>query len=260
MATYQQFYENRVDGNYLADSPSLPLQSHYYYRDLKCFIDEYGLVGIRCLEIGSGIGRFQDMVDDYWGADVSAGLGVNYHKNYVVHGGNGYPLPSESFEAIWTLFAYEHFPDLQAGMLEIKRLLKPGGLVFFAPAWQCRPWGGQGYAVRPYGSLRWWERFIKASILWRDSLLWRSLNLFPKRLFWHLLFLFGCRPKSIRFSRISPNYEVFWGPDSDACNSIDPHDALLWFLGHGFRCLSHRDFLSAFLVRTGPLICQKEWT
>ena len=91
MATYQQFYENRVDGNYLADSPSLPLQSHYYYRDLKCFIDENGLAGKRCLEIGSGIGRFQDMVDDYWGADVSAGVGVNYHKNYVVHGGNGYP-------------------------------------------------------------------------------------------------------------------------------------------------------------------------
>ena len=259
MTAYTRFYEGRADGNYLADNPSESTKSHYYYQDLKRFVDGNELWGKKCLEIGSGIGRFQNVVDDYWGVDIAESLRKFYHKNYVASAGQRYPFPSESFDAIWTLFVYEHLQDLQVGMLEIKRLLKPGGLVFFAPAWQCRSWGGQGYAVRPYGSLGWREKLIKATIPFRDSIIWRSFNLFPKRLFWHLLFLVGYRPGIMRFRKIIPNYEIFWGPDSDACNSIDPHDALLWFLANGFTCLSHPDPLSVFLVRTGPLICQRDY-
>lgn len=34
--------------------------------------------------------------------------------------------------------------------------------------------------------------------------------------------------------------------DSDACNSLDIHDAILWFESNGFSCLSHPMHFKAF--------------
>lgn len=64
--------------------------------------------------------------------------------------------------------------------------------------------------------------------------------------------------EDIRYRRLNPNYQVYWTGDSDACNSIDPHDAILWFLSHGFECLSHPNGLFTFLVRNGRLIFRKK--
>ena len=209
MLTYAQFCENRAEVKYFADDLPESPQSHYCHEGLWSFFDDNGLSSKKCLGIGSGVGRFQGMLAVYWGVDVSESLRKFCHKIHCVSVGRFYPLPSESFGAIWTLFVYEHLQDLQLGILEIKRLLKPAGLVFFAPAWQCRSWGGQGYWVRPYGRLRWWEMPIKATIPLRDSMIWRSINLFSKRLFWHLIFLAGCRLGVMRFTEKIPNHEIF---------------------------------------------------
>lgn len=50
------------------------------------------------------------------------------------------------------------------------------------------------------------------------------------------------------------NYERFWQSDSDAVNSMDPYEAILWFTSRGHTCLSHRTCLSRFFVRTGALV------
>ncbi|WP_343231963.1 class I SAM-dependent methyltransferase [Tahibacter amnicola] len=59
---------------------------------------------------------------------------------YRVTEGTRYLFEDASFDAIRTITVYAHIPHWQEAMLEIKRLLKPGGVVYFAPAWQCRTW------------------------------------------------------------------------------------------------------------------------
>lgn len=141
--------------------------------------------------------------------------------------------------------------------MEIKRLLKSNGVVLFVPAWQCRPWAAEGYAVRPYSDFGLKGKLIKASIPIRDSIMWRSVFILPKRLY-YLKFAFGYKYIDIRHKKLKPNYGVFWTPDSDACNHIDPHDAILWVASHGFECLSHPMHLSGFLVCSDALVFRKK--
>ncbi len=46
----------------------------------------------------------------------------------------------------------------------------------------------------------------------------------------------------------------YWTADADAVNSMDPYEAILWFVTRGDACLSHPTPWSQFLVRTGGLI------
>ncbi len=257
MCDYKSFYDKRRSETYGNDYKKFHAEDHPSYIELKHFIDQFHLRGKKCLEIGSSGGFFQDMVEDYCGTDVADCLKEYYHKPYKVANGPHYPFEDEMFDAIWTIAVYEHIPELQIAMLELKRLLKPGGVLFFAPAWQCRPWAAEGYAKRPYGNLRWKGKLIKAIIPLRNSILWRSFFIFPKRIVRHLLFLLHYRYTTIYYNKLKANYEKFWVNDSDACNSIDPHDAILWFWSHGFECLSHPTTLKAFFVQTGPLILRK---
>lgn len=258
MKDYLSFYDDRRHETYSHNYKTLRAEDHSYYKGLKNFVKRYQLGDKRCLEIGSSVGVFQDLVEDYWGTDVAESLAEYYHKPYRVAQNSLYPFEDEMFDAIWTITVYEHIPDLQQAMLEIDRLLKPGGMVFFAPAWQCRPWAANGYAVRPYGDFDWKGKLIKASIPLRNSVIWRSIFLFPKRFWHHLLFLLGYEFKKIKYKKLTPNYDMYWTSDSDACNSIDPHDAILWFLSRGFECISHPLHLKAFFVRTGVLIFRKQ--
>ena len=257
MSDYKSFYDERRHQTYAHDYRSMRAEDHSFYGEVTAFIDRFRLKDKRCLEIGSSGGYFQDLVDDYWGTDIAENLAQYYHKPYRVSRGPHYPFDDEMFDAIWTIAVYEHIPELQEAMLEIPRLLKPGGVVLFAPAWQCRTWAADGCAVRPYGDFGWKGKLIKASIPIRNSVLWRSLFIFPKRIVRHLLFLSGQKVDAIRYQKLKANYDVYWTSDSDACNAIDPHDAILWFLSHGFECLSHPTHRAAWLVRTGAVIFRK---
>ena len=232
---YRSFYEQRRSENYGDGYAHIRAEDHTGYQRLRKFIDQHDLAGKRCLEVGSSGGHFQDMVEDYYGIDLSEELTRRYHKNYArVRDDGTYPFDDEMFDGIWSFAVHEHIPDLQQAMLEIVRITRPGGVVFFWPAWQCRPWMADGHTVRPYGDLGLKGKLIKASIPLRNSVAWRSLFVFPKRVFRHLLFLAGYRFERIRYRPIKANWETFWDSDSDACNSIDPHDAVLWFESHGF--------------------------
>ncbi len=246
MDRYRAFYDERRKDTYAHDYDKFKAEEHPSFSELKAFIDRFHLKNKRCLEIGSSGGFFQDMVDDYSGTDISEGLGKYYHKTYKVGEDGAYPFGDEDFDCIWTITVYEHIPKLQKALWEIKRMLKPGGLVFFAPAWHCRPWASGGYNIRSYRDLNLRGKIVKASIPIRNNLLWRSI------------FIFGYKFTNIRYKKIKPNYEKYWGADSDACNQMYSHDAILWFLCNGFSCLSHETNRSILFVRSTSLIFQKK--
>lgn len=255
---YKTFYDERRHQTYAHDYTKTRPEEHSCYKELRDYVEAYALSkDKKCLEIGSSGGFFQDMVEDYYGTDIAHSLAQHYHKPYRVAEGPDYPFDDQTFDAIWTISVFEHIPHLQQSLLEIKRLIKPGGVVFFAPAWQCRSWAADGYAVRPYSDFGLKGKLVKASIPLRDSAIWRGLFIFPKRMWRHLSFCLGKRYTRVLYKKLTPNYKTFWTSDSDACNHIDPHDAILWFASHGFDCLSHPFHRKALMVRTGALIFKK---
>ena len=254
---YKSFYGSRRKETYGDAHSARTADQHVHHGVLQSLVEKHGLKDKTCLEIGSGGGMFQDVVEDYHGTDISEDVSNRYHKPYKVAQGTRYPFDDEAFDGIWTIAVYENITNLQEAMLEIRRLLKPGGICLFMPAWQCRSWAADGYCVRPYGDFGLKGKLVKASIPLRDSILWRGAWMFPKRLVRHIAFKLGRRFERLRYQKIAANYEIYWVSDSDACNHIDPHDAILWFESNGFECLSHPMDLAAFLVRTGPVVVRK---
>jgi len=177
----QKFYQN-IDRDTVYSSETNPTR-HPFYRMLVDFIAKYDLKGSKLLEIGSSKGLFQNLVADYIGLDIFANLSRYYHRNFVVASGSHLPFSSESFEGIFTYATHEHIPELEKALKEIIRILKPGGICLFAPAWHTRSWFAKGYQVRPYSKLIFKEKIIKFSIRFRDCFLFRWSFIFCRRLF-----------------------------------------------------------------------------
>jgi 2-polyprenyl-3-methyl-5-hydroxy-6-metoxy-1,4-benzoquinol methylase len=254
---YLNFYEKNRSINYGHDYNNYVTENDSHYNELMYFIDKYSLKDSKVLEIGSSGGFFQDIVEDYSGTDVSKLLAKHFHKRYRVATGTTFPFDDQEFDAIFTFDTFEHIPHLQEAMLDTVRMLKPGGMILFQPAWQCRSWAAEGYPVRPYGDFNFIGKLIKLSIPIRNSFIYRSIKLFPKRLYRHLAYFFGKKFDVIRYKKLKPNYKVFWMSDSDACNHIDMHDAILWFRSYGFKCLTYPTHIKQLFAKNGGIVFQK---
>jgi len=154
----KEFY----DREYLGERYSLTVnpEEHSFYPILIQFIEHFGLKDKRCLEVGCGRGAFQDIVDNYVGVDISSTVGQYFHKPFFTASAAQLPFQEKSFDAIWSYAVLEHVPEPEKALDEMRRVLKPGGLLLLEPAWQCRPWTADGYPVRPYSDFGWWGKLI----------------------------------------------------------------------------------------------------
>jgi len=134
------------------------------------------------------------------------------------------------FDAIWTITVIEHVPEPEKALSEIRRVLKPGGLLFFAPAWHTRPWFSEGLPVRRYCDLEFKLKLKKAFIPIRDFKLFRIINVLLKRIKSFLRLSLSRKPLKFRYIKLNPNYETYWMSDYDAFNSMDQYEAIVWFL------------------------------
>jgi SAM-dependent methyltransferase len=250
--TDHAFYEREYAGEKYRNPATL--ETSAFAPLLKQFISQYSLEGSRCLEVGCGNGVFQDAVPRFFGADLSLVAGRELHKPFCQTDATELAFASDSFDAVWSFAVLEHIARPESTLEELRRVLRDGGLLLLCPAWQCRPWAAQGYSVRPYRELPWKAKLVKLSIPLRDSVAFRALHIFPGRLAALAAHALARRPTRLRYRPLNPNYETFWTSDSDAAASIDPYQAILWFVSRGDQCLNYPTTVSQFLVRTGALV------
>jgi len=165
------------------------------------------------------------------------------------------PFHDNSFDAAWTIWVLEHVPSPESALREMRQMVKPGGLILLEPAWFCTSWAADGYAVRPYGDFSLAGKLTKASLPIRESALFQVSYVMPIR----AVRLFAANltpgPTAFHYTRLTPNYRKYWVPDSDAVNSLDPYEAVLWFESRGDRCVNCPVGFGKFRLGPGaPLI------
>lgn len=202
---------------------------------VEAFVTEHELEDKRILDIGAGRGHLQDLVKDYTALDISASARRYFHKPFVLGSATAMPFADGTFDAAWSIWVLEHVPNPEQALLEMRRVLKDQGLLFLLPAWHCTPFAAQGYPWRPFNDLGIRGKIVKASIPFRIFLSYYAI--FPVRLTRHLQWMFQRQPTRLRYGKMEPNYDYYWGPDSDAVNSLDQHEVFLWFASRGDLCV-----------------------
>lgn len=219
---------------------------------VRRFVDTYDLHDAKVLEVGSGEGYLQDMVTDYTGLDISRTAARHYHKPFVAGTATALPFDAATFDAIWSIWTLEHIPNPEAALLEMRRVVKPGGLLYVWPAWNTPTWAAQGYAARPYADLDIWGKAIKASLPLRSSVPFWLLTAVPSRALRSMVAWTG--PTQLHYRRLTPNYAEYWQADSDAVASLDALEMRRWYESRGDACLNClTSFLQYVLVRPGEL-------
>ena len=140
---------------------------------------------------------------------------------------------------IWTVWTLEHVPNPERALQEMRRVVKPGGYLLLIPAWNNSSWAAQGYGVRPYSDFGLAGKLIKASLIVRGSAVYQYACLVSARTIRRTLWTYNDGgPTEFRYRRLTPNYDEYWDQDSDAINSLDPHEMMLWHLSRGDECLN----------------------
>jgi SAM-dependent methyltransferase len=214
------------------------------------FVKQFNLSEREVLEIGSGRGYLQDIAKNYTGLDISPSVARFYHNKFVLGSATAMPFADDIFDGVWSIWVFEHVPNPEQAFREARRVTRDNGVLFLLPAWDCTPWAAEGYPVRPYSDFAAAGKIIKASIPLRTSPPVLAMSKLPNRLARKLVAQFG--PTKLRYRRLTPNYEKYWMPDSDAVNSIDRYEAMLWFRSRGDECLNCDD--AALSIAPMPLI------
>ncbi len=216
------------------------------------FAQRYGLGNKKVLDVGSGRGYLQDVVNHYTGLDISPSAKRFYHKPFIVGSATFMPFSDNAFDSAWTLFVLEHVDNPEAALAEMRRVVKDGGVLFLAPAWDVSPWASAGYPVRPYSDLGPGAKAIKASIP-VHSYFW-AISKPPVRLTRYAAWRASGGATHLHYRRLTANYKHYWMADSDAVNSLDRYELALWFLSRGDECLNCEGNLDGLMAENDALL------
>lgn len=213
------------------------------------------------MEIGSGNGMFQDEFANYLAFDYSLAALKDYidPRHYRVCGSaEKLPFQSDCADVILTRATLEHVARPELAFAEILRVLKPGGVGYVFPAWNCQQWNCDGIPVRPFHDLTWPQKMTKLTIPLRSTLVWKASFRLIWRLFRALTYWLKPGPTELKYKSLKPNYEVFWMSDSDACASLDSFDGALFYRSRGCEILYPGPSLfRQLMMRHEPVIFKK---
>jgi len=220
-------------------------------------VDHTGVVA----ELGCGRAAFHYLAERYCyiGLDISFEVLSRYMapRNAIQADIENLPVASGSVDFALSVATLEHVPHPEYALAEIHRILKPGGVVFLAPAWFCRPWAANGLGIRGYRELGLADKLRKALIPLRNNLLWRSAFVIPRRLFREIQFSWPSGLWRFRYTRLNPNLTEYIYTDCDAFSSLDPHEAVLLFLRWGYEVPSASSFFRRLFLRHVPVVVRK---
>ncbi len=219
------------------------------------FVRSHRLEDKRVLDVGAGRGYLQDMVANYTGLDISATARRYFHKTFIHASATDMPFRDGEFDALWSIWVLEHIPNPESALLEMRRVVKPGGLILLAPAWNCASWAADGYVVRRFRDLGLEGKLTKLTIPTRRSAAFQLLYRVPIRGLRALAAATG-GPTTFHYRRLTPNYKHYWVADSDAVNSMDAYETALWFESRGDKCLNCPRGVSALFAPNAPLVIQ----
>jgi SAM-dependent methyltransferase len=241
--------ESEYETKYVRESEAMA-KLYRVEEKVSAFVKRFNLGDRPVLEIGSGRGYLQDVAENYTGLDISPAVARFYHKKFILGSATAMPFPDDSFDGVWSIWVFEHVPNPEQGFYEMRRVTRDNGVLFLFPAWNSTSWAAEGYEVRPYSDFDLIGKLIQASIPMRSSALFGVMSLVPNRIVRNLVSRFG--PTRLRYRRLTPNYEKYWVVDSDAVNSIDSHEGMLWFVSRGDECLNCEE--PSVLMGFTPLI------
>ena len=245
---YDRVYRERRTADFRTPS------EHFAYQELSQFIEAFDLRTQKCLEVGCGRGEFQDLVEDYTGVDLSRSAARCLRKPFVPSDAARLPFEDRRFDAVWSIAVLEHLPEPDVALMEMRRVLRPGGLLFLKVAWHCRPWICEGIPVRSYADLSLRQRWIKATLPVRECWPVRAAEYGCRRILRLLSAMVRPSPWSLSFQRLPASYERFWMADSDAVVSLDSFDVIMWFRSRRDKVLSHPSLDAALVSRSEPLV------
>jgi len=254
---YQQTAPERqpaseYETKYLQVATSAAASEHIEER-VRSFADQYGLRQKPVLDVGSGRGYLQDIVEDYTGLDIAPSVRRFYHKKFVLASATAMPFADDTFDGLWSIWVLEHVPNPEQALRECRRVTRDGGVMLLLPAWNCTSWAADGYEVRPYSDFGFAGKIIKATIPVRSSHRFRILTRLSDRLIRYVASCFG-GPTTLHYQRLTPNFKEYWQPDSDAVNSVDRHEVMLWFQSRGDECLNCDGAEGSVLMRRQPAL------
>jgi SAM-dependent methyltransferase len=231
-------------------------REYHIREDLEAFVRQQGFQDKKALEVGAGSGYLQDVMANYTGLDISPTAKRFFKKPYVLGSATALPFRDGEFDIVWSIWVLEHVPNPEQALREMRRVVKPHGFIYLRPTWNCVAWSADGYDVRPYSDFGMEGKIIKASIPLRSSPTFHRTCALPIRVLRTLSVWASNSPSTLHYRRLIPNYEKYWGPDSDAVGSIDSQEAYLWFASRGDECLDWPGLLASTFQRVPdrPLI------
>ena len=120
---YESFYSEQYKGERYGNT--YDLKKHAFYKTIKEWIEMHPDFQKKSfLEIGSGRGALQNIVDNYTGIDFSDGVSQYYKKDFVCCSAEEMPFDDDSFDVVWSYAVWEHIPNPERAFEEVLRVTK----------------------------------------------------------------------------------------------------------------------------------------
>jgi ubiquinone/menaquinone biosynthesis C-methylase UbiE len=220
----------------------------------------------KILEIGCGLALHSTMLPNYIGIDISANiirLAKKVHKKklkLIVCSATKIPIRNSYVDFIFSFATLEHVKRPDIVFKEIDRILKKNSILLLAPAWNCRKYIVQKLVQRSYKDLNIYLKISKFFIFLQNNFIYRAFLKLPLRIYDEFLY-FRSKKIKFRYSRLYPSYNLWkkYPPiaDDDAVISADAHSAILYFISRGYKCISHKNFLTRLFCKGDPILLKK---
>jgi len=164
------------------------------------------------------------------------------------------PFPDGEFDAAWSIWVLEHIPNPEQALREMRRVLKPNGVLLLVPAWYVPDYAAQGYSVRPYSDFGMRGKLRKLAVPFEKSAVFEALPALTIRAARLAEWSLHRQPPKFHYRPLEANYNQYWMADSDAVNSMDMYEAYMWFVSRGDQCLNCVSGSRTFWTGQMPLI------